>query len=162
MKRALQVDLGLIGYAEAYTLQKRIVAARKADALEDVVLLCEHPHVITQGRNGKREHLLVGEHVLRQKGVEFYETSRWGHHLSWPRADCGLPHPELGCHSAGRGLVRAHAGGGHDLRDRGFWNYGETRRGENRNLGGKRKHGREAGSDRRAHQPLGDLAWICI
>src|SRR5262252_7090584 len=78
MKRALQVDLGLIGYAEAYTLQKRIVAARKADALEDVVLLCEHPHVITQGRNGKREHLLVGEHVLRQKGVEFYETSRGG------------------------------------------------------------------------------------
>src|SRR5215467_8334267 len=78
MKRALQVDLGLIGYAEAYTLQKRIVAARKADALEDVVLLCEHPHVITQGRNGKREHLLVGEHVLRQKGVEFYETGRGG------------------------------------------------------------------------------------
>jgi len=68
----------MIGYAEAYALQKRIVAARKADAIEDVVLLCEHPHVITQGRTGKREHLLVGEHVLRQKGVEFYETSRGG------------------------------------------------------------------------------------
>jgi lipoyl(octanoyl) transferase len=68
----------LIGYAEAYTLQKRIVAARKADAIEDVMLFCEHPHVITQGRNGKREHLLVGEYVLRQKGVEFYETSRGG------------------------------------------------------------------------------------
>ena len=74
----LTVDLGLIGYAEAYALQKRIVAARKADAIEDVLLFCEHPHVITQGRNGKREHLLVGEHVLRQKGVEFYETSRGG------------------------------------------------------------------------------------
>lgn len=72
------IDLGLIGYAEAYALQKRIVAARKADAVEDVLLLCEHPHVITQGRNGKREHLLVGEHVLHQKGVEFYETSRGG------------------------------------------------------------------------------------
>lgn len=68
----------MIGYAEAYALQKRIVAARKADAIEDVLVLCEHPHVITQGRNGKREHLLVGEHVLRQKGVEFYETSRGG------------------------------------------------------------------------------------
>ena len=77
-KDCLTVDLGLIGYAEAYALQKRIVAARKADAIEDVLLLCEHPHVITQGRNGKREHLLVGEHVLRQKGVEFYETSRGG------------------------------------------------------------------------------------
>ena len=74
----LQVDLGLLGYAEAYALQKRIVAARKADAIEDVLLFCEHQHVITQGRNGKPEHLLVGEHLLRQKGVEFYETSRGG------------------------------------------------------------------------------------
>jgi len=72
------VDLGLVGYAEAYALQKRIVAARKAEAIEDVLLLCEHPHVITQGRNGKREHLLASEHVLRQKGMEYYETSRGG------------------------------------------------------------------------------------
>jgi lipoyl(octanoyl) transferase len=78
MTTCLTVDLGLIGYAEAYALQKRIVAARKADAIEDVLLICEHPHVITQGRNGKREHLLAGENVLRQKGVEFHETSRGG------------------------------------------------------------------------------------
>jgi lipoyl(octanoyl) transferase len=77
-KDCLSIDLGLIGYAEAYALQKRIVAARKAEAIEDVLLLCEHPHVITQGRNGKREHLLVSEHVLRQKGVEYHETSRGG------------------------------------------------------------------------------------
>src|SRR5882762_9595817 len=76
--QALQVDLGLIPYGEAYALQKRIVAARKLGAIEDVILFCEHPHVITQGRNGKREHLLAGENVLRQKGVEFHETSRGG------------------------------------------------------------------------------------
>jgi len=76
--RALQVDLGLIPYAEAYALQKRIVAARKLGAIEDVLLLCEHPHVITQGRNGKPEHLLASERVLRQKSVEFFETSRGG------------------------------------------------------------------------------------
>jgi lipoyl(octanoyl) transferase len=78
MGTCLTVDLGLIGYAEAYALQKRVVAARKAAAIEDVLLLCEHPHVITQGRNGKREHLLASENVLRQKGVEFHETSRGG------------------------------------------------------------------------------------
>jgi lipoyl(octanoyl) transferase len=78
MTTCLTIDLGLIGYAEAYALQKRIVTARKADAIEDVLLLCEHPHVITQGRNGKREHLLAGENVLRQKGVAFYQTSRGG------------------------------------------------------------------------------------
>jgi lipoyl(octanoyl) transferase len=78
LKDCLTSDLGLIGYAEAYALQKRIGAARKAEAIEDVLLLCEHPHVITQGRNGKREHLLVTENVLRQKGMEYYETSRGG------------------------------------------------------------------------------------
>ncbi len=67
-----------MGYAEAWALQKRVVAARKAGAIEDVLLLCEHPHVITQGRNGKREHLLASEHVLRQKGVEFHATDRGG------------------------------------------------------------------------------------
>jgi lipoyl(octanoyl) transferase len=78
MTEALQVDLGLIGYAEAWELQKRVVAARKAGAMEDVLLLCEHPPVITLGRNGKRENLLVSEHVLRQKGVEFHASNRGG------------------------------------------------------------------------------------
>jgi lipoyl(octanoyl) transferase len=78
MTACLTIDLGLIGYAEAYALQKRIVAARKANVIADMLLLCEHPHVITQGRNGKREHLLASDNVLRQKGVEFYETSRGG------------------------------------------------------------------------------------
>jgi lipoyl(octanoyl) transferase len=77
-KQLLQVDLGWIGYSEACALQKRLVEARKAVAIEDVLLFCEHPHVITLGRNGKREHLLVSEPVLRQKGVQFFETSRGG------------------------------------------------------------------------------------
>ena len=67
-----------MGYAEAWALQKRVVAARKAAAIEDVLLLCEHPHVITQGRSGKRENLLASEHVLKQKGVEFHATDRGG------------------------------------------------------------------------------------
>ncbi len=78
MKICQSVDVGFIGYAEAWALQKRLVAARKANAIEDVLLLCEHPHVITQGRSGKRENLLASEHVLRQKGVEFHTTDRGG------------------------------------------------------------------------------------
>ena len=72
------VDLGLIAYAEAWELQKRVVVARKAGAIEDVLLFCEHPHVITLGRSGNRANLLASESVLRQKGVEFFETSRGG------------------------------------------------------------------------------------
>jgi len=72
------VELGLIGYGDAWALQKRLVAARKANAIKDVLLLCEHPHVITLGRNAKREHLLASEHVLKQKGVELHATDRGG------------------------------------------------------------------------------------
>ena len=72
------IDLGTIGYAEAYALQKRIIAARKAEAVEEALLFCEHPHVITLGRNAKRENLLVSEHVLQQKAVELFETTRGG------------------------------------------------------------------------------------
>jgi lipoyl(octanoyl) transferase len=78
LKNCLTVDLGLLGYAEASALQKRVVATRKAGAIEDVLLLCEHPHVITLGRSGRREHLLASEHVLRRKGVEFHATDRGG------------------------------------------------------------------------------------
>ncbi len=66
------------GSAEACALQRVLVAARKADAVPDVLLLCEHPHVITLGRNGKRENLLASDHLLRQMGVEFCETDRGG------------------------------------------------------------------------------------
>jgi lipoyl(octanoyl) transferase len=43
-----------------------------------VLLLCEHPHVITLGRNGRRENLLASEQELRQQGVEFHATNRGG------------------------------------------------------------------------------------
>jgi lipoyl(octanoyl) transferase len=78
MKSCYIVDVGLIGYAEAWELQKRLVASRKTGAIEDVLLLCEHPHVITLGRNGKRDHLLASQQVLRQKGVEFHSSDRGG------------------------------------------------------------------------------------
>jgi lipoyl(octanoyl) transferase len=78
MNPFLIIDLGLISWNDAYTIQERIVAARKAGAIEDVLLLCEHPHVVTLGRNGKRENLLASESVLRQKGVKLHETNRGG------------------------------------------------------------------------------------
>ncbi|MBI1750480.1 MAG: lipoyl(octanoyl) transferase LipB [Acidobacteria bacterium] len=78
MKQCLVVDLGRIAYAEACALQHALVAARKTGAVPDVLLLCEHPHVITLGRNGKREHLLASDHLLRQMGVEFVEADRGG------------------------------------------------------------------------------------
>ena len=65
-------------YSAAGELQRRLVAARKAAALPDVLLLCEHPHVITLGRNGKLANLRVSPDALRQMGVSLFETDRGG------------------------------------------------------------------------------------
>jgi len=78
MNECWTVDLGTIGYERAWELQKRIVAARKLTLIPDVLLLCEHPHVITMGRNGREEHLLASEAMLRARGVEFHATNRGG------------------------------------------------------------------------------------
>jgi lipoyl(octanoyl) transferase len=78
MKTGLVVHVGLVEYGAARELQRRLVAARKAGAVPDVLLLCQHPHVITLGRNGKLGNLRASDHVLRQMGVSFFETDRGG------------------------------------------------------------------------------------
>jgi lipoyl(octanoyl) transferase len=78
MKTCLVVDLGLVEYGAAWELQRRVVAARKAGAVPDVLLLCEHPHVITLGRNGKLTNLRASSDLLRRMGVALFETDRGG------------------------------------------------------------------------------------
>jgi lipoyl(octanoyl) transferase len=78
MKTCLVADLGLVEYGAAWELQRRVVAARKAGAVPDVLLLCEHPHVITLGRNGKLTNLRASSDLLRQMGVALFETDRGG------------------------------------------------------------------------------------
>lgn len=72
------VDAGFLAYESAFDMQRRLVAARKAGTVPDVLLLCEHPHVITLGRNGHEENLLASQHLLRQMNVEFHSTDRGG------------------------------------------------------------------------------------
>ena len=72
------VDAGRIPYGPACELQRQLVEARKARVIPDVLLLCEHPHVFTLGRNGKREHLLVSGDRLARENVELHATNRGG------------------------------------------------------------------------------------
>jgi lipoyl(octanoyl) transferase len=65
-------------YGAAWELQRRAVAARKAGAVPDLLLLCEHPHVITLGRSGKISNLRAPDQMLRQMGVSFFQTNRGG------------------------------------------------------------------------------------
>ena len=78
MNELLVVDLGLVEYSAAWALQRRLVAARKSEAIPDVLLFCEHPHVITLGRSGKISNLRAPDEMLRRMGVSFFETNRGG------------------------------------------------------------------------------------
>jgi lipoyl(octanoyl) transferase len=68
----------MIPYGAACELQAQIVRARKAGVIPDVLLFCEHPHVVTLGRNGKMEHLRASSGLLEQMNVEFHATDRGG------------------------------------------------------------------------------------
>ena len=71
-------DLGRMRYGEALAVQKDLVAQRKAGEIPDQLLIVEHPHVLTLGRNGHLENVLAGEEVLRRAGIEFHDTDRGG------------------------------------------------------------------------------------
>lgn len=72
------VDLGLLPYGPACELQRQVVRARKDGLIRDVLLVCEHAHVITLGRNGQRENLRASKFLLEQMNVEFHPTDRGG------------------------------------------------------------------------------------
>ena len=71
-------ELGRIGYGEALALQRELVAARQQGTISDHLLLLEHAHVITLGRNGHMENLLASGDVLDRAGISFYPTDRGG------------------------------------------------------------------------------------
>ncbi len=69
---------GKLPYAEAWALQKRLAAARAADAIPDVLLWVEHPHTYTLGSAAKGEHLLLTPDELAQRGIAVHQVDRGG------------------------------------------------------------------------------------
>ncbi len=72
--------LGRVPYAEALALQRRLVEERRADRVGDILLLVEHPHVLTLGvrGDGGRSHILAPADRLAALNVAVYETGRGG------------------------------------------------------------------------------------
>jgi len=71
--------LGLVPYGEALELQRQVARARIAGTIsEDVLLLVEHPPVVTLGRSSKGQHLLASPELLEAGGVALFEVERGG------------------------------------------------------------------------------------
>lgn len=73
-----QVELGRRDFDEALALQRRLVAARQADLIPDVLLFVEHPPTYTLGRSARPEHLLADAPTLERIGAVAIETDRGG------------------------------------------------------------------------------------
>jgi lipoyl(octanoyl) transferase len=71
-------QLGLVSYADGLRLQSELVARRKAGAVPDTLLLLEHPHVYTLGRNAKKENLLISAEQLAARGAQVFDIDRGG------------------------------------------------------------------------------------
>ncbi|MCC8034519.1 MAG: lipoyl(octanoyl) transferase LipB [Rikenellaceae bacterium] len=82
-------DMGLVGYEQCWDYQRSVFDAlvgAKAPAegaagkvsQDPVLILCEHPHVYTLGRSGRKDNLLAGEEYLRSIGAHFVTIDRGG------------------------------------------------------------------------------------
>ncbi len=72
------IDLGLIEYSEALSLQKDLVRERLHGGPRDRLLLLEHPPVITIGRSGNEHDLKLQEEMLLKMGVAVCASDRGG------------------------------------------------------------------------------------
>jgi lipoyl(octanoyl) transferase len=70
--------LGTIDYAEAHRLQKELQGQRVRGEVGDIVLLLQHPPVLTMGRSAKAQHVLAAPEILAARGVKMYEVGRGG------------------------------------------------------------------------------------
>jgi lipoate-protein ligase B len=77
-KNGYIVDLGTVDYAKAWDLQHQLWSKRVNDELPDMLLILEHPHVITLGRRGNRSHLIASPEVLETMKIPVFHVERGG------------------------------------------------------------------------------------
>ena len=70
--------LGTVDYAEAHRLQEALQGKRVRREVGDIVLLLEHPPVLTMGRSANAQHVLAAPEILAARGVQVHEVGRGG------------------------------------------------------------------------------------
>jgi lipoate-protein ligase B len=72
------VDMGLVPYGQALDLQHRLVAERKNGTADDVLLLLQHPAVLTLGRRADAANIVASQTELAREGIEVFHVERGG------------------------------------------------------------------------------------
>jgi lipoate-protein ligase B len=71
-------DLGFVDFKKAWQFQKEIFTEVKNGYLTSALLVCRHYPVITLGRLGKKENILVSEYELKKREIQIYQIERGG------------------------------------------------------------------------------------
>ena len=78
-KRLLEVRrIGRVDYAKGLDIQRILEAEVISERRNDYLLLLEHPHTFTIGRRAKENGVLATAELLKNLGVEVFETNRGG------------------------------------------------------------------------------------
>lgn len=78
MIRSNLLQLGLVDYQQAWDMQRSLAEARAANAIDDTLILLEHPHTYTLGRSAHIEHLLLSAHECAKRGIAVIDVDRGG------------------------------------------------------------------------------------
>ncbi|HEY5426245.1 MAG TPA: lipoyl(octanoyl) transferase LipB [Candidatus Tumulicola sp.] len=78
MTAARLLDLGVRPYREVWELQHRLHAAVREGREPDTWIVVEHPPTITLGRQAKREHVLLSDEALADRGIDVIAIERGG------------------------------------------------------------------------------------
>lgn len=100
--------LGLVPYVDAWKLQNQLADERRAGAIQDTLVLLQHPHTYTIGRRGTRDHVYLTEAELEERGITCLEVDRGGdvtYHgpgqlVGYPILDLGTS-PDVGAYLRG-------------------------------------------------------------
>ncbi len=98
------LQVGRVEYARALALQEKLVELRHAGEVGDLLLLLEHPPVLTLGRNAGRGNVVVSDGELARRGVALHVTKRGGDATyHGPGQLVGYPVMDLRAHSLASG-----------------------------------------------------------
>jgi lipoate-protein ligase B len=135
-KTWLFLDLGMLGYRDAWSLQLRLLDARKSESLKnEVVLFLEHQPVFTLGKRGGLANLKVTDSFLASRAIPLIHVERGGD-ITYHGPGQLVVYPIIHLHSTGMGVLRLVEGleevmirtlaewgikAGRDPRNRGAW-----------------------------------------
>lgn len=72
------IDLGITSYNETYFLQKELLSRKRQGDTGEYLILVEHPNVLTMGRKGSKNNILIDDRSLENEGLDIIYVDRGG------------------------------------------------------------------------------------